>query len=204
MSKHTDSTRRNFIKASTATAGAAAIAFPTVTFGKPNSAKLKIGWIGCGGRGSGAINQALSADSNVELFAIGEAFQDKADAGLERIKKYHPGKINVDKGRIFVGLDAYQKVIDSGVDVVLLTTPPGFRPQHIKAAVDAGKHVFAEKPMATDAPGVHSVLKSIEKAKKQGTSIVDGFVWRWTYAQRDTYEKILGGDLGELQAIYSS
>ena len=74
----------------------------------------------------------------------------------------------------------------------------------VKAAVDAGKHVFAEKPMATDAPGVHSVMKSIEKAKKQGTSIVDGFVWRWTYAQRDTYEKILGGDLGDLQAIFSS
>ena len=91
-----------------------------------------------------------------------------------------------------------------GVDVVLLATPPGFRPQHIKAAVDAGKHVFAEKPMATDAPGVQSVMQSIEKARKQGTSIVDGFVWRWTYAQRDTYEKILGGDLGDLQAIYSS
>ena len=205
MSKQTDSTRRDFIKASTATAGAAAISFPTVTFGKPNSAKLKIGWIGCGGRGSGAINQALAADSNIELHAIGEAFQDKAEAGLERIKKYHPGKISdsVEK-RMFVGIDAYQKVIDSGVDVVLLATPPGFRPQHIKAAVDAGKHVFAEKPMATDAPGVHSVMKSIEKAKKQGTSIVDGFVWRWTYAQRDTYEKILGGDLGDLQAIFSS
>ena len=107
MSKQTDSTRRDFIKASTATAGAAAIAFPTVTFGKPNSAKLKIGWIGCGGRGSGAINQALAADSNIELHAIGEAFQDKAEAGLERIKKYHPGKISdsVEK-RMFVGIDA--------------------------------------------------------------------------------------------------
>ncbi len=81
MSKQIDSTRRDFIKTSTATAGAA-LAFPSVTFGKPNSSKLKLGWIGCGGRGSGAINQALSADSNVELHAIGEAFQDKADAGL--------------------------------------------------------------------------------------------------------------------------
>ncbi len=204
MSKQTDSTRRDFIKASTATAGAA-LSFPTVTFGKPNSSKLKIGWIGCGGRGAGAINQALSADSNIELHAIGEAFQDKADAGLERIKKYHPDKISKSvKKHMFVGLDAYEKVIDSGVDVVLLATPPGFRPQHIKAAVDAGKHVFAEKPMATDAPGVHSVMKSIEKAKKQGTSIVDGFVWRWTYAQRDTYKRILDGELGDLQAIYSS
>ena len=192
MRTESDSTRRNFLKASTAAAGAA-IAFPSVTLGKPDSRKLKVGWIGCGGRGSGAINQALTADSNIELWSIGEAFQDKADAGLERIKKYHPGKVNVDKKRIHVGLDAYQKVIDSDVDVVLLTTPPGFRAQHIKTAVDAKKHVFAEKPMSTDAPSARSVIESIAKAKKQGTSVVDGFVWRWTYAQRDTYKRILDG-----------
>ena len=203
MKTESDSTRRNFLKASTAAAGAA-IAFPSVTLGKPDSRKLKVGWIGCGGRGSGAINQALTADSNIELWSIGEAFQDKANAGLERIKKYHPGKVNVDKKRIHVGLDAYQKVIDSDVDVVLLTTPPGFRAQHIKTAVDAKKHVFAEKPMSTDAPSARSVIESIAKAKKQGTSIVDGFVWRWTYAQRDTYKRILDGELGDIQAIYSS
>ena len=120
----------------------AAIAFPTVTLGKPNSAKLKIGWIGGGGRGSGAINQALAADSNIELHAIGEAFQDKAEAASTH-QKYHPGKISdsVEK-RMFVGIDAYQKVIDSGVDVVLLATPDSAL--NIKAAVDVGKHVFAE------------------------------------------------------------
>ena len=204
MKNTNDPSRRNFLKTSTAATATAALALPTVTFGKPDSRKLKIGWIGCGGRGTGAVNQALKADSNVELYAIGEAFADKAEAGLTAMKKIHPGKVNVDKSRVHVGLDAYQKVIDSGVDVVLLTTPPGFRPMHIKAAVDAGKHVFAEKPMATDAPGVHSVMKSIAKAKKQGTSIVDGFVWRWTYAQRDTYKRLLGGDLGDIQAIFSS
>ena len=201
MSKQTDSTRRDFIKAPTATAGAAAIAFPTVTW-KAQQRQAEDRLDRLRRPRSGAINQALAAipTSNSTPSA---SFQDKAEAGLERIKKYHPGKISdsVEK-RMFVGIDAYQKVIDSGVDVVLLQ-PSGFA-QHIKAAVDAGKHVFAEKPMATDAPGVHSVMKSIEKAKKQGTSIVDGFVWRWTYAQRDTYEKILGGDLGDLQAIFSS
>ena len=204
MNSKDQSTRRDFIKTSSAAAAVGALAFPSVTLGKPDSRKLKLGWIGLGGRGSGAINQALKADSNVQLWAIGEAFQDKADDGLERIKKIHPGKVNVDKKRIYVGLDAYQKVIESGVDVVLLTTPPGFRPMHIKAAVDAGKHVFAEKPMATDGPGLRSVKASIAKAKAQGTSIVDGFVWRWTYAQRDTYKRILGGDLGDIRAIFSS
>ncbi len=203
MNSKEQSNRRDFIKTSSAAAAAGALALPSVTFGKPDSSKLKLGWIGCGGRGSGAINQALNADSNIQLWSIGEAFQDKADAGLERIQKIHPGKVDVDKSRVFVGLDAYQKVIGSGVDVVILTTPPGFRPMHIKAAVDAGKHVFAEKPMATDAPGVRSVMKSIAQAKKQGTSIVDGFVWRWTYAQRDTYKRILGGDIGDIQAIFS-
>ena len=135
MNSKEQSNRRDFIRTSAAAAGA--LALPSVTFGKPDSRKLKLGWIGCGGRGSGAINQALNADSNIQLWSIGEAFQDKADAGLERIKKIHPGKVDVDKGRVFVGLDAYKKVIDSGVDVVILTTPPGFRPMHIKAAVDA-------------------------------------------------------------------
>ena len=206
MKTDLNSTRRTFLKNTSATAATVgtALAFPTVTFGKPDSRKLKLGWIGCGGRGSGAINQALRADSNVELWSIGEAFADKAEAGLKAISKIHPAKVNVDKSRVHVGLDAYQKVIESDVDVVLLTTPPGFRPLHIKAAVDAKKHIFAEKPMATDGPGARSVMASVAKAKKQGTSIVDGFVWRWTYAQRDTYKRIRDGELGDIQAIFSS
>ncbi|MDE2682322.1 MAG: twin-arginine translocation signal domain-containing protein, partial [Verrucomicrobiota bacterium] len=114
MKTDPNSTRRTFLKTTSATAATvgAALAFPTVTFGKPDSRKLKIGWIGCGGRGSGAINQALRADSNVELWSIGEAFADKAAAGLKAISKIHPGKVNVDKSRIHVGLDAYQKVIE--------------------------------------------------------------------------------------------
>ena len=89
--------------------------------------------------------------------------------------KDHPEKFNVAEERKFVGLDAYQKVIDSGVDVVILTTTPAFRPQHIKAAIDAGKHVFAEKPMAVDGPGLRSVLESAKKAKEKNLALVDGF-----------------------------
>ncbi len=200
--------RRQFIKASGAVVAGgtiASLAFPSVSRGAPNSDKLKIGWIGCGGRGTGAINQALTADSNVVLHAMGEVFRDKIDKGLEVIKtQVAPDKIDVPEERKFVGLDAYQKVIDSGVDVVVLTTSPGFRPLHIQAAVDAGKHIFCEKPMAVDAPGIRSVMESVKKAKEKNLSVVDGFVWRWTYANRDAYQKIHDGALGDITALYSS
>ena len=208
MNEPKQPTRRDFIKTSSATVAAGSVvstlAFPSVTLGKPNSKKLKIGWVGCGGRGSGAINQALNADSNSELYAMCDVFQDKIDAAIPRIQKYHPDRVNVPESRQFSGLDGFQKVIDSGVDVVILTTSPGFRPEHIKAAVDAGKHIFCEKPMATDAPGARSVRDSIAKAKEKGLSIVDGFVWRWTYAQQDTYKRIIGGDIGDVTSIFSS
>ena len=172
-----------------------------------SKAKIKIGFIGCGGRGTGAANQTLQADSNIELWAMGEAFRDKIDTALESLTatfKDQPDKLNVAEERKFVGLDAYQKVIDSGVDVVILTTTPAFRPQHIKAAVDAGKHVFAEKPMAVDGPGLRSVIESAKLAKEKNLALVDGFVWRWTKANREAYEKIHAGAIGDIRAIYSS
>jgi myo-inositol 2-dehydrogenase/D-chiro-inositol 1-dehydrogenase len=203
--------RRDFVKTSSAAVVGGAVAsnllFPHVSIGAPSGDKLKIGWIGCGGRGTGAANQALNADSNVELWAVGEAFGDKIETGLETLKKQFkdkPEKINVAENRKFVGLDAFQKVIDSGVDVVLLTTSPGFRPQHIKAAIDAGKHVFCEKPMAVDGPGLRSVMESVKKAKEKKLAMVDGFVWRWTYANRESYDKIHGGAIGDIQSAYAS
>src|SRR5260221_3652024 len=148
--------RRDFLKASGAAAAIAAAGYPSVTRAADTSKKLKIGFIGGGGRGTGAASQALQADSNVELWAMGDAFRDPIDKSLESLQtllKDTREKFNVAEERKFVGLDAYQKVLASGVDVVLLTTTPAFRPQHIKAAIEAGKHVFAEKPMAVDAPG---------------------------------------------------
>ncbi len=201
------SSRREFLKNTSAAVAAGTLAFPSILKGATPSDKLKIGFIGCGGRGSGAINQALSADSNVELWAMGDAFRDKIDTSLESLKatfKDKPEKINVEEERKFVGLDAYKKVIESGVDVVLLTTTPAFRPQHIKAAVEAGKHVFCEKPMAVDGPGLRSVIESAKKAKEKNLALVDGFVWRWTKANREAYEKIHSGAIGDIMAIYSS
>src|SRR5947199_4739290 len=148
--------RRGFLKTSALVGGAlsAPAILPGKLFAKENSDTLRIGLIGCGGRGSGAADQALTADKNVVLTAMADAFEDRLQTSLKNLETKHADKVKVTPDKCFVGLDAYQKVIDSGVDVVLLATPPGFRPTHLTAAVAAGKHVFTEKPMATDAPGV--------------------------------------------------
>ncbi len=123
--------RRHFL--ATSSVAAAVMSFPTVLRAQEaqNSKVLKIGLIGCGGRGTGAASQALSADPNVQLWAIGDVFAPQITSALNHLKKF-AGKVDVPEARQFSGLDAYQKVINSGVDVVLLTTPPGFRPLHLK------------------------------------------------------------------------
>ncbi len=150
---------------------------------------LKIGLIGCGGRGTGAAGQALKADKHVVLTAIGDVFEDKFEGTLAALKRESPDKVQVDEAHCFVGLDAYRKVIDSGVDVVILATPPGFRPLHLQAAVAAGKHIFCEKPCATDAAGVRSVLASAEEAKRKNLALVAGFCWRYSRGEQALFRK---------------
>ncbi len=208
MNPPSNPTRRDFLKTSGALAVASTIIIPDhVRAADLAKDKIKVGFIGCGGRGTGAASQTLQADSNVELWAMGDVFRDKIDSSLKVLKaqfEQQPDKLNVAEERKFDGLDAYQKVINSGVDVVLLTTSPGFRPLHIKAAVDAGKHVFCEKPMAVDAAGVRSVIESVKKAKEKNLALVDGFVWRWTKANQEAYRRIHAGEIGDILAIYSS
>lgn len=136
---------------------------------------LKIALIGCGGRGSGAANQALQADENVELVAMADAFEDRLIESLGNLSlKYEgTGKVNVKEEHRFVGFDAYKKAIDLA-DVVILATPPGFRPQHFAYAVENDKHVFMEKPLATDAPGIRKVLEMAEVAKSKKLNVVVG------------------------------
>ncbi len=198
--------RREFLKTSALVGGAlmAPAILPGRSFAAGNSDTIKIGLIGCGGRGTGAAGQALKADKNIELTAMADVFEDQLHNSLQSLRKEEPEKIKVAPDHCFLGLDAYQKVIDSGVDVVLLATPPGFRPQHLKAAVAAGKHIFCEKPVATDAPGVRSVLETVEEARRKRLALVAGFCWRYSLPEQALFERIHQGDIGDVQVVYGT
>ncbi len=201
-------TRRDFIKTSAALG--AALAAPAIISGNlmagVNPDALRIGLVGCGGRGSGAAAQALRADKNVILTAMGDAFPEALQGSLKSLQGEAElaSRVKVAPDHCFVGLDAYQKVIASGVDVVLLASPPGFRPVHLKAAVEAGKHIFCEKPVATDSPGVRSVLASAKLAKEKNLSLVTGFCWRYDFGRREFFKRIHDGAIGDLRAVYSN
>ena len=196
--------RRTFIK----TTGAATLfSAATLNMGFANplfsgsNEQLKVGLIGCGGRGTGAASQAISADPDTVLYAMGDIFEDRLNSSLDILKKTHADKVQVDKARQYIGFDAYQKVIDSGVDVVVLACPPGFRPQHLSAAVDAGKHIFYEKPVAVDAPGVRQVIEAAKKAKEKNLSLVSGYCFRYDMPKQALYGKVLDGAIGDIKAI---
>jgi myo-inositol 2-dehydrogenase / D-chiro-inositol 1-dehydrogenase len=176
MSTEPTTTRRDFLGKTAATAGALTVAQSAWAAG---SDKIKVGLIGSGGRGSGAANQALSTkQEGVVLHAICDAFKEKADGALSNLRTKHPEKVQVDDSRIFTGLDGYKGVIDS-CDLVILTTPPGFRPYHFEAAVNAGKHVFMEKPVAVDSPGVRKVLEMAKVADEKNLKVVVGLQRRY-------------------------
>ena len=200
-----ETSRRDFLKTSSTAAVASAATLSLISRGTAygqNSDTIRVGLVGCGGRGTGAANQALSADDNVKLTAVADVFPDKVDRAVNGLKKRHEKKVDVPHQ--FVGLDAYQKLIDSGVDLVVLATPPGFRPLHFRAVVEAGKHCFIEKPMATDAPGVRSIMESVKISKQKNLAIVAGFCWRYDYERRAFYERILGGEIGDIQSVYAT
>jgi len=200
-----DVTRRDFVKTATVTAaGATAIAGLPAWAIHENREPLKIGFIGCGGRGTGAANQALIANNTATIWAMGDAFEDRLNRSLDTLVDEHGKRATVSKENQFVGLDAFQKVIDSGVDMVILTTPPHFRPEHIAAAVKAKKHVFCEKPMAVDGTGVRSVMESAKLAKENDTNLMSGFCWRYNYPLRATYKKIHDGAIGDVSSVFAT
>lgn len=195
-----ESTRRGFLATSAgALAGSLALA-PQVYAGGDD--RLRVGLIGCGGRGSGAAAQALRADKNVALFAMGDAFADRIESSLAALRDEADvaPKLDVPPERRFTGFNAYQQVIDC-CDVVLLCTPPQFRPLHLKAAIEAGRHVFAEKPVAVDAPGVRSVLATIEQAREKKLSVVSGLCLRYDNGFRETVRRIHDGAVGEILTL---
>lgn len=205
-------TRRSFIqKTGTAAAvgtAASSLAFPGVNFGQQgDDKKLKIGLIGCGGRGTGAVAQALKADDNCELWAMGDLYEDKAILQLRQLgrgDRAAAAKAAPDlSSRIFGGLDAFEKVMDSGIDVALLATPPGFRPQHYRAAVERGIHAFVEKPVATDVAGVNHFNKTSEMARANNISVLSGLCYRYSDSGRELFQRVLDGAIGEVQSIHS-
>ncbi|MBC7854077.1 MAG: Gfo/Idh/MocA family oxidoreductase, partial [Pirellulaceae bacterium] len=205
---NSQSSRREFL---TSTSSAAAVGLAALTFPK-NTAHaageeptLKVGLIGCGARGTDAARQALRADRNVKLWAMGDAFSDRLEVSRNSLCKIEElaAKIDVPPERRFMGFNAYQDVI-ACCDVVLLTTPPQFRPLHLQAAVDAGKHVFAEKPCAVDAPGVRKVLQICEEAKQKKLSIVSGLCLRYDYGFQEIVKRVHDGEIGKVHTLQAN
>jgi predicted dehydrogenase len=203
-------TRREFLTTGTRIAVAGALGAPLILPSTARAAaradQIKIGLIGCGGRGTGAAIQALNADPGVILTAMGDVFKTQIDNSLTGIRSQAAiaDRVQVTPERMFVGLDCYLKVIGSGVDVVLLASPPGFRPREIRAAVEAGKHVFAEKPSGTDAVGARSVFESAQMAKTKKLAFVAGYCWRYDYPRREFYRRIQEGAIGEVRHVHAT
>lgn len=171
---------------------------------KNNSNTLKVGLIGCGGRGTAAAIEALNADSNVVLYAMADAFEDHLENSFNSLNEKLGKKVQVSKKNKFVGLDAYEKLIKTDVDVVLLAAPPAFRPSHLEAAVNAGKHIFCEKPFAVDGPGLRRVIESANLAKSKNLALVSGFCWRYHLPKRETFGKVIDGQIGNILSAQST
>ena len=178
---------------------------PTILRGADDRKKLNIALVGCGGRGSGAAGQALNADSNTQLIAMGDAFPDRLETAYKNLETDQGSKVMVDPKNKFVGLDAIDKVCAMPeVDVVLLTTPPAFRAEHLKKVVAAGKHAFCEKPCATDAPGVRRFMEAAAEGKKKGLGLLSGFCYRFANGERELMKRIHGGEIGEVRSVYGA
>jgi predicted dehydrogenase len=194
----TSVSRRDFIKASVVASLAAAIPRNLGAY-VAGSDMIRIGLIGCGGRGTGAAIDCLNAASGVEVVAVADLFQDQLEASLKKLKEAHSDKIKVTPDRSFTGFDAYQKLLASpDVNLVVLATPPHFRPLHLKAAVEAGKHIFMEKPVAVDPVGIRSVVASSELAKQKGLAIVAGTQRRHQAQYIELMKRIQEGAIGEV------
>jgi len=204
------SSRREFIR-NTGAAVAAAATFHVASSaraaaGDSNAEILKVGLIGCGGRGWGAAREALQADPNTRLVALGDTFADRVDDALKRFTAPGIGfedRVMVDEDHKFTGFDAYKGVI-AACDVVVLATPPNFRPEHLRAAVEKGCHVFCEKPIAVDPAGVRSVRETCKLAAEKNLSIVSGLCYRYENSKRDTIRRIQDGALGKILTIQTT
>jgi predicted dehydrogenase len=217
-------TRREFSHRTSQTALAAA-ALPVLAprLAAQNPDKIKIGVVGCGGRGTGAAMDAVLAAPNVEIVALADMFPEKIEAALGRLRAPQKGQtrqfaaqygnlivdwdrfdaVCVTPDRCFTGFDAYQQILQTDADIVILAGPPGFRPQHIRAVVEAGKHVFAEKPVAVDPAGVRSVLESVELARQKKLGFMGGTQLRFSQAYNEIIKRVHDGQIGQITSAES-
>jgi predicted dehydrogenase len=193
--------RRDFLKTSAlATAGMTGLMTSGNFAYAAGSDRLRVGLIGCGGRGTGAATDAVHSAQGVEIWAMGDLFEDRLDQSRRELQQAIPDALKVRDDRCFIGFDAYQHVLGSGVDVVILATPPGFRPLHFKAAVEAGKHVFMEKPVAVCPTGVRLVMEAATTAEQKGLSVVAGTQRRHQPKYLEAIHRIHAGAIGEVVA----
>jgi predicted dehydrogenase len=199
--------RRDFMKTSTTVAVGAgllsSVALSPRAYAKGDDT-IRVGLVGAGGRGCGAVGDCLTANPATKLVAIADIFEDRMQSGLEGVTsafRSHPGRIAVDEAHRFSGFDAYQKVINSDVDLVILATPPGFRPYHFEAAVSAGKNIFMEKPLAVDGPGVRRILAANEIAKAKNLKVGVGLQRHHQPMYLESLERIHNGEIGDVVAL---
>jgi len=199
--------RRDFMKTSTVAAvgtglvGGLALSPRAYAAG---SDRIRIGLVGCGGRGSGAAHQALSTKGNVQLVAMADAFEDQLQSSLRNLQRQfesQPERVAVEPDHQFTGFDAYEKLLASPIDLVILATPPGFRPIHFEAAVKAGKNIFTEKPLGVDGPGVRRVLAANEHAKEKNLKIGVGLQRHHQVEYVETIDRLKSGAIGDILAM---
>jgi predicted dehydrogenase len=198
--------RRSFLEKSALGAGAFTIIRPELVRGAGKE-KLKAGVIGCGGRGTQAVENLLTGDPNVELTAMADVFEDRQESSLKRLRGMPPeisNRIKVTPESRFIGFDAYKKVLASDIDVVLLATPPGYRPEHFEAAINARKHVFCEKPFGTDPVGVRRFMDAARKSEEMKLTVVTGAQRRFALDYGETVDKIHQGAIGDIVATYAN
>ena len=186
-------TRRSFLASTSGLAFSAA----THAFASSGSSDIKIALIGCGGRGTGACNQALKAGSTIKLVALVDPLEGKAQAALDILKSKHEGQVDVPPDQVFTNFEDYKKAFELA-DVVLITTPPGPRPFLFEQAIKAGKHVFMEKPVAVDAMGAKRVIAAAQEAKKKNLNVCVGFQRRYQPSYIDMINCIHSGEIGDL------
>ncbi len=203
---HATHDRRNFLKTGSSVVAAGLVVTPRLSIARSahvgGTDTVRIGLIGCGGRGTGAAGEAMKTRSGeVNLTAAGDLFEDRLKGAIESLTVEHGERVQVGADQRFIGFDAFEKVLESDVDLVILATPPGFRPLHFEKAVEAGKHVFMEKPVAVDAPGVRRVLAANRRAREKGLLVQVGLQRRHEPAYIETIARLRDGAIGDINLM---